>query len=105
MSWWLHPVNILKGRSLQHVSIAKTIFTDASKQGWGGMLGNQVTQWKLSLLEKEKHINWLELEAVILTVKTFLPQLRDQAVLVRSDSTSVVQYIVKEGGPRSPQLC
>ena len=105
LNWWLHPVNILKGRSLQPVCTTKTISTDASKQGWVGMLGNQVTQGKWSLLEKEKHINWLKLEAVILTVKTFLQQLRDQAVLVRSDNTGVVQYIVKEGGTRSPQLC
>ena len=105
LNWWLHPLNILKGRSLQPVSTTKTISTDASKQNWDGLLGNQVTQGKWSLLEKEKHINWLEWEAVILTVNTFLPQLRDQAVLVRSDNTSVVQYIVKEGGTRSPQLC
>ena len=36
LNWWLHPVNILKGRSLQPVSTTKTISTDASKQGWGG---------------------------------------------------------------------
>ena len=55
--------------------------------------------------QKELHINCLELEAVILTIKNFLPQLRNQCVLVRSDNTTVIQYICSQGGTRSPQLC
>jgi hypothetical protein len=45
------------------------------------------------------------MEAVYLTMKHFLTQIKDQAVLVRSDNTTVVQYINKQGGTNSPQLC
>ena len=70
---WLPLANILKGKSLQPVSTTETISTEASKQGHGGMLGNLVIQEKWSFLGKEKHINWLELEAVNLMVKKCLP--------------------------------
>ena len=57
------------------------------------------------------HINWLELKAVYLTLKHFLPQLKGYTVLIRCHNTTVVQYIAKEagvgggGGARSPRLC
>ena len=53
LSWWLNPVNILKGRSPPPMSTTKCF-----KAGVGGMLGNLVTQGKWSLLEKEKYIRW-----------------------------------------------
>ena len=40
-----------------------------------------------------------------MTIRNFLPQLRNQCVLVRSDNTTVIQYICRQGGTRSPQLC
>ena len=54
---------------------------------------------------QEAKINWLELKAIYLTIKHFLPQLKDHYVLIRTDNTTCVQYILKEGGTRSPQLC
>lgn len=105
LNWWLHPANMLKGRSLQPVKTTMTIQTDASSMGWGGMLGKKLVQGQWSEQEKKKHINLLELEAVILTVRKFLPQLRNQNVLIRSDNTTVVQYVTKQGGTKSPQLC
>ena len=38
-------------------------------------------------------------------MKHFLPQLRGQNVLIRSDNTTVIQFLIREGGTRSPQLC
>jgi hypothetical protein len=38
-------------------------------------------------------------------VNHFLSQIKNQAVLIRSDNTTVVQYINKQGGTKSPQLC
>ena len=50
------------------------------------------------------HINCLELQAVSLALKHFLPFLRGQHVLVRTDNTTVVAYINRQGGLRSPQM-
>ena len=105
LSWWLQEANIVKGRSLFQIQASKIIATDASTQMWGGNLDHQIIQGFWSEEQKELYINCLELEAVILTIKNFLSQLRNQCVLVRSDNTTVIQYICRQGGTRSPQLC
>ena len=72
---------------------------------WGRNLDHQIIQGFGSEEQNELHINCLELEAVTLTIKNFLPQLRNQCVLVRSYNTTVIQYISRQGGTLSPQLC
>ncbi len=50
------------------------------------------------------HINYLEMVAVFLTLKHFLPFLKGHHVLVRTDNTTVVAYINRQGGLRSLPL-
>ena len=45
------------------------------------------------------------MKAVFLTVQHFLSHLNGRFVLIRSDNTSVVQYINLQGGAKSPKLC
>ena len=45
----------------------------------------------------KRHISWLELQVVWLTLKHFLPQSRGAAVDVLSDNATTVAYINKEG--------
>ena len=97
LSWWLQEANIIKGRSLSQIQASKIIAIDASAQMRGGNLGHQIIQGFWSKEQKELHINCLELEAVILNVKKFLLQLRNQCVLVHSDNTTVIQYINRQG--------
>ena len=54
--------------------------------------------WTRSLLGL--HINLLELEAVFLTVKHFLPVIKNKNVLIRS-----CQYVNRQGGTKYPPLC
>ena len=70
-----------------------------------GSCGQNFIQGLWSDDQQKLHINLLELEAVFLTIKHFLPILRNKNVLIRSDSTKVVQYINKQGGTRAPPLC
>ena len=51
------------------------------------------------------HINFLELKAVLLALKSFEHRCRDQIVLIAMDNTTLVSYINKEGGMRSGTLC
>ena len=97
LRWWSDLANILKGRSLQQSQTNITITTDASNSGYGGHVMNQFVQGTWSAVQKKLHINFLELEAVFLTLKHFLPILQGQNVLIRSDNTTVVQYINKRG--------
>ena len=105
LRWWSDPANTMKGRSLQQAHTQITIATDASKHGYGGHVGKDFIQGTWSKSQSELHINLLELEAVFLTVKHFLPVLKNKNVLIRSDSTTVCQYVNRQGGTKSPPLC
>jgi len=59
-------------------------------------------QW--SFQEGARHINVLELRAVLLALMHFLPQLVGRHVLVRSDNMSAVAQINHQGGTRSAPL-
>ena len=54
---------------------------------------------------KKLHVNFLELKAVSLALKSFEHLCRDQIVLIATHNTTVVSYINKEGGMRSGSLC
>jgi len=57
-----------------------------------------------SPLEKQKHINELELLAVYFGVKSFMPLLRGKHVCIKSDNSPTVCYLNAMGGTKSP-LC
>ena len=54
--------------------------------------------------ESKQHINILEMMAVQLTVARWMTWLRGKTVLFKTDNLSVVYYITKQGGTRSPTL-
>ena len=105
LQWWLQEENVLRGQSLHPLSHSLQIFTDASEEGWGAHLDNQVAQGLWSLPERKLHINYLELKAVFLALKQFQNTCSGNMVLVATDNTTVVAYINKEGGMKSGQLC
>lgn len=45
------------------------------------------------------------MESVFLTLKHFQRKIQNKTVLIRCDYTTVVQYINKQGGTKSPRLC
>ncbi|XP_074467365.1 uncharacterized protein LOC141752970 [Sebastes fasciatus] len=77
---------------------------DGSLSGWGAtMLGRTVNgTWDQRLAQA--HINLLELWAVFFALKHFLQFLQGRHVLVKTDNTTVVAYINRQGGTRSLQL-
>ncbi|KAK3097899.1 hypothetical protein FSP39_014269 [Pinctada imbricata] len=105
LKWWLNPVNVLRGRNLLQGQTTVTITTDASNLGYGGHMKSQVFQGQWTETQKGWHINLLEMEAVFLVLKHFVKDLKGQNVLIRCDNSTVVQYINKQGGTRSAQLC
>ncbi|KAJ1149391.1 hypothetical protein NDU88_002201 [Pleurodeles waltl] len=58
-----------------------------------------------SPVEQRFHINLLELRAIRLALKAFLPSLRSQSVQVLMDNTTAMWYINKQGGVGSYLLC
>ncbi|CAC5423197.1 unnamed protein product [Mytilus coruscus] len=106
LRWWLNIENLIMGRSITLWETLIIVTTDASKSGYGGHINNSlIVQGSWSVEEKFLHINSLEMKAVCLTVKHFLPKLIGKNVLIRSDNATVVRYVNKHGGTRSPQIC
>ncbi|XP_045212562.2 uncharacterized protein LOC123563664 [Mercenaria mercenaria] len=104
LKWWLQEANILKGRSLQSAVFSVTLTTDASLYGWGGHMNGYTVQGRWTNLQRLQHINCLEMEAIILSVTHNLPHLQNQNVMIRTDNTTVVQWINRQGGTKSVAL-
>lgn len=81
----------------------EVVATDASRSGWGAVWSHRAVRGSWGPLQQQQHINVLELRAVYLALKHFLPVLRGKHVLVRSDNTSTVYHVNHQGGVRSVQ--
>ncbi|KAJ8026951.1 hypothetical protein HOLleu_31928 [Holothuria leucospilota] len=101
LQWRTSEENLSRGPQIAQ----KVIITDASKYGWGAHFGKYQTavHWEEAL--SSKHINWLELEAVFRGLQAFLSLVQGCKVLIRSDKSTVVAYLNKQGGTQSPALC
>ena len=103
MAWWSSPA-VLQGLPLVTKETEVTLFTDASSSGWGAQLGSCSTQGQWSASQRSWHINVLEMQAVIYSVRDFLPHLRSKVVRLMCDNAMTVAYIKNEGGMRSHTL-
>ena len=103
--WWSNPDNFREGMPFPPTLAHFTLTTDASKQGWGAHLLNHRLSGLWSRTQARRHINVLELWAVFLALRRLRRLVRGKKVAVRSDNQTVVSYINKQGGTRSPSLC
>ncbi|XP_028302785.1 uncharacterized protein LOC114463411 [Gouania willdenowi] len=78
----------------------EVVETDASLMGWGAVWRSRTVRGLWSTQQKRQHRNVLELQAVFLAPRHFLPVLKDRHVLIRSDNTSAVYHINHQGGTR-----
>ena len=101
---WRAPSFLTQGVPMGDVLSRKVVTTDASLTGWGGIHENQSVRGRWSVDLQRSHINFLELSAVFLSLKHFLPSLMGHHVLVKTDNTTTVSYINRQGGLRSRRL-
>ncbi|KAI8428911.1 hypothetical protein MSG28_007543, partial [Choristoneura fumiferana] len=110
-----HPADVLSPTTGQDSLHAQTacaagtvtqleIYTDASSSGWGAVCGEDKVNgtWKSS--ERESHINYLELLAVHLGLKSFARDMTNCAILLRVDNTTAISYVNRMGGVQFPHL-
>ena len=102
LRWWLLRSNVMAKAPLYPPKYVTSIYTDASVQGWGAHCAHMIAQGLWSIQQFKLHINVLELKAVLLALKTFVPQLpiQQRIIQVASDNTTVCAYINKQGGTR-----
>ncbi len=101
---WRDPVFLRSGVRMGAIHRRHMITTDASMTGWGAVFEGRPAsgEWKEEFLSW--HINGLELRAVFLALKYFLPVLGGYHIIVRMDNTAVVSHINRQGGSRSRTL-
>ena len=101
VQWWFHNIDDSYGHLKATPEIDYTIHTDASNEGWGasdGIFPDINGRW--TFREQHMHINALELKAIELALKSYLPLCRDvRHVRIKSDNTTAIAYINKQGGP------
>ena len=95
----------IPSRSLSPFSADITLFSDASNSGWGAWCSTGTVSGKWSEEEAVLHINILELLAVLFAFQSLFRSTYSCAVLVKSDDSTVVAYINKQGGTTCKKLC
>nr|XP_055040043.1 uncharacterized protein LOC129427314 [Misgurnus anguillicaudatus] len=104
LRYWRQRSFLESGTPLGTVSQRKVVTTDASLWGWGAVYEGRAINGKWPDTLQSAHINFLELLTVYLALKHFVRFLRNHHVLIRSDNTTAVAYINRQGGTRSAQL-
>ncbi|XP_074505795.1 uncharacterized protein LOC141775954 [Sebastes fasciatus] len=102
---WRAGAYLARGISLGSIpSRREVVVTDASPSGWGAVWQHRAIRGLWTAQEAAEHINVLELRAIYLALRKFLPHLRGRHVIVRSDNKSAVYHVNRQGGTRSPRL-
>lgn len=102
LNWWVN--NIMESNPIRQHNFITEIHTDASTTGWGAVCGPEKASGSWSELEKQNHINFLELKAALLGLQCFSQNLNNCEILLRVDNTTAVAYINKMGGIQFPHL-
>ena len=106
LEWWISCDLHLRPSPLSSFSPSHIMETDASLKGWGAFSHyNLFTQGKWSKKESKLHINYLELLAIFLAIKSLFPGSSPISLLIRCDNTPAVNYINHMGGTKSKYLC
>ena len=100
LTWWLNNV-LTAPKPISHGNRDLTLTTDASNVGWGAVCGDTSTGGFLSLEEQRYHINFLELNTVLLGLKSLCGGFSEKHILVQSDNTTTVAYLNAMGGIKS----
>ena len=103
LTWWVH--NIMSAFNLvSHGPPIQQVTTDASLQGWGAECNNISTGGPWTIREAQHHINYLEMLAAFIGLKTFVKDEKNIHVRIRLDNTTGV-YILNHMGSSHSTEC
>lgn len=89
---------------IRRQEFVREIFSDASLTGWGAYCNQMSAHGFWGVVEREHHINYLELLAAHLALKSFADDLKDCGVLLRINNSVAISYINRMGGIKFPLL-
>ena len=98
LNWWIAALDNWNGKPIVKKSIDLQIVTDASDSGWGGVCNGKEAAGPWTKSIRFKSINFRELLAVFLTVKTFVNDLSNKCIQVLSDNITTIAHLNHLGG-------
>ena len=102
--WWIHHLPLHNGRPLTTPVADVVITLDASTVGWGATCQDKHAGGPWSKEERNAHINFLELKAAFLALKTFVSNKSHIHVLLLIDNITAISFINHKGGTHSKVL-
>ena len=97
--WWCsHLIGF--PRRVRLTPPSGTVYTDASLEGWGAHRGSKTAGGRWSKIESTKHINELELWAILFGLKCFAHK-EDDHIKIFTDNTTALAYVKNMGGIHS----
>lgn len=103
LQWWLKQVNCAK-QSILQPNYKVTIFSDASRSGWGAYSNRIATKGFWEKREQAEHINTLELRAAFYGLKSFAKDLKNCHILLKIDNKTAISVINKMGSVKYKKL-
>ena len=100
LSWWIQNITVAK-KLISHGQIQHVLRTDASSNGWGAAMDMESANGRWTQNECQKHINELELLAVMFGLKSLCHNLHNTHIQLQIDNTTAVCYLQNFGGCRS----
>ena len=103
LEWWFGNLNSMEA-TIKRESPSIELFTDASLTvGWGAVLDDIRTggPWSRRDISNYPHINYLELFAVYLALRSFKDKIRDKHVKLHIDNSTAVACINHFGSTQS----
>lgn len=80
------------------------ILSDASLSGWGIACNKEKAAGFWTQEESQFHINYLELLAAFIALKSFTKDLENCEILLRLDNTTAISFVNRMGGVQFPLL-
>ena len=99
-TWWVNHT-LTASKPICHGNPDLILTTDASNQGWGPICEETSSGGFWNCEEQRNHINYLELQALLLRLQSLCVDCSGKNILVQSDDTSTVSYINAMGGIKS----
>ena len=94
---WEDPRFLTSGIPLRTFHAEFTIFTDASRQGWGAHMGDSQISGTWTHTDHKLHINYLELKVVSHALQLWAQMLQGHQVMIARVNSTVVSCINKQG--------
>ena len=102
--WWAQEDNLRVGEPFVSPPPEVIVTSDASMHGWGASFEGKTLAGRWRDIHANRHINWLEMEAVRLTIENQARSWKSKSVRFLIDNRTTVAYIEKQGGTSSQEM-